>query len=92
MDSYTGSLVIIRPQGNHARRTWENNVNEPPYSLLRELVDGPVELSIIMYDGTPRDAFYNEEGVLRHLPWNSEASRICGHRVVGTMVIVIPDT
>jgi hypothetical protein len=75
---------------------------EPTYDQIRALtkhhIDGWLEHVSVLFKGKHRDMFVDEEGLLKHLPFNQEATRIYwaasgatrGSPIVGT-AILFPD-
>lgn len=84
-----GRLAVFNPCEDMKIVEWESRDGAPPFKLIQELVGGCFELVSVFYKGQQRDGYYNEEGRCRELPFNEDASRICGHNVVGPFVVHI---
>jgi hypothetical protein len=87
MGHHVGNLLVIKPNGIASVVPWENDVKDPPLGLLQIHVEGFVDFVEINYRGKNCVAYFNEEGTLRGLPVNETGSRLCGFRVVGSLVI-----
>jgi len=90
-------MVIIKPGETvtalHESRRW-NKAGQPDYEVLREAIGGGwIELIKVRYDGRLRDAYVDEEGLLKKQVPNDAATIICVNRhfIVGLMAVWIPD-
>lgn len=87
----SGTLIQIQPNGEINKTRWEGK-GRPPLEMFQSAVDGYIEPVRARWEGITREAYVNEEGRLRGLPINLEASRRSGFQpLVGNMVIWIPD-
>lgn len=93
----SGTIVIIKPGETatalHESRRW-NKAGQPDYGVLREVIGGGwIELIKVKYDGRLRDAFVDEEGLLKKQAPNDAATIMCVNRhfIVGIMAVWIPD-
>jgi Domain of unknown function (DUF3846) len=89
-----GRLLVIEPFQPERIIDWKDDtvgMEEPPLSLLQGLVGGYIEAIDVVYQGRTCPAYFAEEGALRNLPPNREASRICGFAVVGIVVVNITE-
>lgn len=89
-----GCLVTVQPTG----ATVITRREEPP-SLddLQKAVGGYIERVRVRYEGRVRDAYVNEEGLLKSLPPNRAATGLLappfspGSFIVGLLVFWVPD-
>ena len=70
--------------------TFENKKDRPSLKKAQELVGGLVEI-VRSPDNPTWQVLVNEEGLLRDLPFNEEASKICNTGIVGDVVILKGD-
>lgn len=85
-------LVTIHPDGERSERRYEKR---PTLEDLQAAVGGYVEHVKVKYKGKIRDAYVNEDGKLKNLPFNEAATGyyIEAHRgfvvdyIVGPLVI-----
>ena len=90
----SGRLVIIQPDGQ--RRTEVYTSKRPILDRLNEAVNGYIEGVRVTFEGKVREAYVNEEGLLRGLPKNNHAMAMLygmyqGAYIVGNLCIVVPD-
>ena len=84
-----GQLHIISPE-NH--RTIIVIEKEPSLEQLQKAVGGYIEVVKVRFEGKIRDAYVNEEGLLKQLPYNPYASELSvnRHHLVGNIAIWVP--
>ena len=78
------SLEVVRASGKIEK------IDVPKSDLLMELqslIDGYIEAVPMKYDPSHL-VIANEEGLLRHLPWNKLASDLTRQTIVGDAVVV----
>jgi hypothetical protein len=88
-----GLLVLIKPEGQTSEHPYEKR--SPGLERLQELVGGYIERVKVLYKGKMRDAFVDEDGLSKGLPYNLKAVELCraagSHAfIVGNMVIEVP--
>ena len=71
--------------------TFENGEKAPTLKDLQGLVDGYVERVHIPHK-PDWQLLVNEDGRMKQLPYNEEASKLCGRPIVGHAVILKGDT
>lgn len=97
----SGVYIVIAPDGNQRR------LKEPKkgrqLDMLQQLVGSPVRKAYVervrvTFEGRVRDAYVDEDGIMKQLPVNNHATRLLAkpfdrNRQVlwGTMVIWVPD-
>jgi hypothetical protein len=65
--------------------------NTPPtLEKAQEIVGGFVEM-VLIPDDTNVQVLVNEEGLLENLPVNTEASELCGQKIVGPVLVLKGD-
>ena len=69
---------------------FENGEKKPSLKTVQDLVDGYVEL-INIPNKPDWQMLVNEDGRMKQLPYNKEASELCGRPVVGHAVILKGD-
>ena len=69
---------------------FENGEKKPSLKTVQDLVDGYVEL-INIPNKPDWQMLVNEDGRMKQLPYNEEASKLCGRPVVGHAVILKGD-
>lgn len=69
---------------------FENGEKKPSLKTVQDLVDGYVEL-INIPNKPDWQMLVNEDGRMKQLPYNEEASELCGRPVVGHAVILKGD-
>jgi len=69
---------------------FKNGEKKPSLETLQDLVDGYVEL-IHIPNKPDWQMLVNEDGRMKQLPYNEEASELCGRPIVGHAVILKGD-
>jgi|TARA_X000001382_G_C3111505_1_gene160069 hypothetical protein len=69
---------------------FDKKEDRPSLQKAQELVGGLVEI-VRSPDNPTWQVLVNEEGLLRDLPFNEEASKICNTGIVGDVVILKGD-
>lgn len=69
---------------------FENGEKKPSLKTVQDLVDGYVEL-INIPNKPDWQMLVNEDGRMKQLPYNEEASALCGRPIVGHAVILKGD-
>lgn len=90
----SGTLRIFKVNGSLEDRRYEGK-GTPGLDALRAAIGGGyVERVAVRVDKRLRDAYVDEDGLSKALPPNDRASRITlhGFRIVGVMVVWIPDS
>jgi hypothetical protein len=93
-----GTLHIVSPDGvTHQQRV--ETSKGPSLDVLQAAVGGYIERVSVRYEGKVRDAYINEEGKLKGLNYNRDATRMW-HAVpvtnradvlVGPVAVWVPD-
>lgn len=91
----TGTLVLILTNGSFTT-VHVGDKKGPPLETLQRLVGGYIERVKVRYNDRVRDAYVNEDGILKGLSYNETATRLLdgiwkGARIVGPMVVWVPD-
>lgn len=90
-------ILIIRTSGRNILFTEKEVPNESPLEALQQTVDGPIEqihpqsfieIGGVRFELGEYQVFCNEEGRMKQLPVNFEASLLLGVELVGTVVIL----
>lgn len=86
-----GQLLVIRANGNRETLHFVPG-QRPLLSSMQALVGGDIEQIAVRVDGKVREAYVDEEGRRKNLPFNAAASELScnGHRICGTMIVWIP--
>lgn len=87
----SGSIVIIKPDGSENSIRWPQG-GQPPLETLQRCIGGGYIESVKVHYGKTRQAYVDEDGLIKNLPFNERASFLYGRRIVGDMVIWIPDS
>lgn len=94
----SGTIVIIRPGErlgqHHDAKRW-TKTGQPDFEVLRDAIGGGwIERVKVRYEGRVRDAFVDEEGLIKQQPPNDCATALCVHHhfIVGIMAIWVPDS
>ena len=69
---------------------FEHGEKKPSLKTVQDLVDGYVEL-INIPNKPDWQMLVNEDGRMKQLPYNEEASELCGRQIVGHAVILKGD-
>jgi len=90
-----GRMVVVDLDGGQREIRWEGK-KLPDYKTLGAHVDGWIERVQVRFEGKVRDAYVNEEGIMRAFRPNIPATRMLHERYSGTllhgrMVIWVPD-
>lgn len=92
----SGKLVLLQTDGTVA--TFDIPTKEPELSVLQKLIGGWIERVTVFWEGRICDAYVDEEGKLKNLPFNDMAStaRVNAHGdsvdvIVGRMAIWLPE-
>lgn len=94
----SGKVITIDVAGQV--HTCTHHTRGPPeYGLLKRQVGGWIQGIKIRYEGKIRQAYVHEEGFIRRLPLNKEATRLLKETyptehtqdLVGPLVIWVPD-
>jgi len=93
----SGKLVVIKPDGSTIEHRIESK--RPTLEILKELVQGWVERVRVRWEGKVRDAYVDEEGLIKGLQSNRKAIQLLAPpfdpemvTIVGTLVIWVPDS
>jgi hypothetical protein len=86
----SGRLIRVETDGTFTTHFW-TGARPWPLSLMQRLVGGYIERVKIKYDGRLRDAYVDEEGLVKGLRTNLFALHTAGLHLVGPLVIWIPD-
>jgi len=92
-----GTLAIIAPDGAVTMQRVET-AKGPSLEVLQAAVGGYIERVRVRWFGRVRDAYVNEEGLIKGLNLNSSATAILdgafknsGNSIVGPCAVWIPD-
>lgn len=83
-----GKMIVLNSDGTKTSRDFTNS--SPSLEDLQEAVDGWLE-AVSVNSFEPCVLFVNEEGLLRGLPPNEQASHIAGRPLVGNAVLLTGD-
>jgi hypothetical protein len=90
----SGRLVVVYPDG---AITVHSHRGTPDLDTLQGLVGGFIERVSIRWNGRVRDAYVDEDGLSKWLPYNHHATQLTkgtqfeGCRLHGNLVVWIPD-
>ena len=59
--------------------------SEPDFETIQQIVDGYFTIIPMMDE---KMMYINEEGLIRKLPLNTEASKLVGYRIYGNVLVV----
>jgi len=92
----TGKLLLVYPSGASIEEVVTDKKG-PSLETLQRVVGGCIERIKVRYNDRTRDAYVNEDGIAKNLPYNGIASRMtngtifAGANIVGVCAVWIPD-
>jgi hypothetical protein len=82
----TKHLRLIEPDGTESLHAYERE--EPSLEMLQGLVGGYVEPIVVLYEGKRKQAFMDEDGLMKKLPPNPKATLLVYGRATARAPIV----
>lgn len=80
-----GKMTVIKPDGT-TKTTVEKKC--PELAVLQELVGGYIERMKIQYDGHVAILYFDEDGLIKKLPFNSKCFEMTGMELVGNVIML----
>jgi hypothetical protein len=85
-----GKVIVMAPNEEDKYVIWHHEtagLEEPPLSVLRELVGGHVNTMMLQYGGKRVYAYFDTDADFKNLPVNPAASLLVHFQLRGALVI-----